>query len=177
MPDLILLYGVVSSGKTTLAKRYSQETPLSLCLEGDQLISMLSHWTENEIRAQQLVFGYSRAVVAYHLGQGENVIVPYVLLRPDEAQAFEDIAREQSANFIEVLINTSKQTSVERTLARGTWGEPDAPPVSLDDQPVIEDLYDRQVQTLRHRPNLKLVESIDGEPELTCQSFLKVVKG
>jgi DNA transposition AAA+ family ATPase len=47
-PKLIVLYGFAANGKTTIAKKYIDEHPLSPMIEGDEIINMIGKWREFE---------------------------------------------------------------------------------------------------------------------------------
>jgi len=76
---LIILYGFASSGKSTLAKRYIDDNPMTIAIEGDELINMIGGWRKNESDARHLVFEYTKSIAEIHLGNNHDVFIPYFL--------------------------------------------------------------------------------------------------
>ena len=49
---VILLNGFAGAGKTTIAKRYIDQHPLSVVIEGDELIVNIGNWVAQEDEAR-----------------------------------------------------------------------------------------------------------------------------
>ena len=64
MPRLIVLNGPPGIGKSTLARRYVDDHPLTLCLEQDVVQGLLGGWLTREgdsnLLARQLCLGMAR---------------------------------------------------------------------------------------------------------------------
>jgi predicted kinase len=175
MPKLILLEGFAGSGKTTIAKRYIDEHPLAMNLEGDELITMVGQWLQHEDEARVLVFALSKAMVTTCLESGKDIVVPYLPTHPDHARDFEHIAHKVGATFCEIILAVDRHDAIERLLQRGSWGEAGTEPLTNADMPVIDDLHDRMTTALEHRHNAARITSTYGDPEDTYRQFLAVV--
>lgn len=174
IPKLILLDGFAGSGKTTIAKRYIDEHPLALVVEGDTIIVNIGQWEAHEDEARALMFEITKSLARTHLTSGNDVILPYLLTKPDNTATFEAIAHEAGATYHEVIILDAKETAVSRLLKRGSWGEPGSLPFTDKDLPIIEDLYDRMISASNSR-TMKMIRPDHGDIEGTYQEFLRVI--
>ncbi len=176
-PKLILLYGFASSGKTTLSKKYTDEHPLSMAFEGDQIISMMGGWREQEDKARRLVFEHTKSIVKNQLEAGYDVLLPYLLTEPKDAEVFENIAQEIEVPFFEVYLDIERKQAIERLLKRGCWGEEGSPKLTEDDMGEINDLYDTMETAMKERPNVTSIKSVEDAIEETYQLFLRTLPG
>jgi predicted kinase len=58
MPRLVLINGAPSSGKSTLAKRYVEDHPLTLALDIDVVRAMQGRWLDEPVEAGILAFSW-----------------------------------------------------------------------------------------------------------------------
>ena len=174
-PKLILLYGFASSGKTTLAKRYIDEHPLSIAIEGDAIIGMMGQWRSNEEKARKMVFEHTKSIVRNQLTAGYDVLLPYLLTDNIQIEAFEEVANEYDASFLEIYIKIEKEDVISRLLERGTWGEEGSPQLTEADLPEITDLYETMEKAMNERRDVKTIISEVGDIEGTYQKFLSVI--
>lgn len=174
-PKLILLYGFASSGKTTISKKYLDEHPLAMSIEGDQIISMMGQWRKHWEEAREMVHEYTVGIVKAHLSKGHDVLLPYLLINGKHAEDFEAIAKNMSANFSEVYINIERTKAIERLLQRGVWGEEGSPQLTEEDLPEINELYDAMEKAMATRNNLKNITSNSGDVDGTYSKFLSSI--
>lgn len=175
-PKLILLGGCVAVGKSTIAERYLADHALTLAVNRDAIMSMIGEWLTHEDEARPYVFKLVKAMIATHLTAGRDVLLPYLLLDPKEAEEFEAIARENEAEFIELFLEVSgEEEAVQVALDRGVWGE-GADLITNDSIPVVRDLYKRMEQALETRPKTVRIPAPRGEVEKTYESFLAEVE-
>jgi len=174
-PKLILLYGFASSGKTTLSKKYISEHPLSMSIEGDQIISMIGGWRGQWEQAREMVHEYTKKIVESHLDNEHDVLLPYLLLNPVHAEDFENIAKEKSVDFYEVNIEIKREEAIKRLLERGVWGEGGSPQLTEKDLPEINKLYDTKEKATSHREDVKSIESKYGNIDDAYASFLEAI--
>lgn len=175
-PKLILLNGAAAVGKTTIAKRYAEDHPLTLDFAGDVLIEMISDWRSHESAARASVFMMTLRSAEAHLQAGHDVILQYLLTDPTHAEAFEAVAQSAGADFHEVLLEVDKFTAVRRLLARGRWGEANSPQLTDADTPDIERLYDTMMMATATRPKTKRIQVVEGDIDHTYQSFLTTLR-
>mgnify|MGYP001444169410 CR=1 FL=1 len=174
-PKLILLYGFASSGKTTISKKYIDDNPLSLSIEGDQIISMMGQWREYEDKAREIVFAHTLEMVKVHLKKGHDVLLPYLLTNPEHASIFENTAKEVSADFHELYIEIERNEAISRLLERGVWGEEGSPQLTDADLPEINDLYDAMEKAMSERSDVKIINGVKGDINGTYTSFLNSI--
>jgi predicted kinase len=174
-PKLIMLGGFAGCGKTTIANRYVSETPLALSIEGDEIITKLGQWRENINEAIASKLSLTLAMAAAHLKDGHTVILPFLLEHADSAAHYEDIAHAAGADFLEITLSVEKPDAVQRLLKRGTWGEEGLPPLTQEDIPKIERLYDSMTEAIKLRPNMIHIESKENDAEGTYRDFMAAV--
>lgn len=170
---LILLNGFAGSGKTTIGKEYINEHPLTLLIEGDELIVNIGQWLSYELEARGHVFELTKVMTKTHLAAGRDVVLPYLVVDASHVVAFEQIAKSHDADFYEFLLFNGKDTAIKRLMKRGTWGEAGQDPLAEKDKPVIEALYDTMESQLEHRKDAVRIV-MDGK---TVEAVYDELKG
>ncbi|HVM73684.1 MAG TPA: AAA family ATPase [Candidatus Paceibacterota bacterium] len=176
-PKLIILNGFAGVGKTTLAKRYIDEHPLALDIEGDRLIVMLGQWLAHEDEARKIIFELTKSLAGTHLGLGRDVVITYLLTDATHAEAFEQLAQEHSADYKEVFLAADRDEAIARLLKRGTWGEEGLDPLTEEDLPSINKLWDTMATETAKRPSSITVPVKEGDIDHTYQLFITALEG
>lgn len=161
VPYLILLYGFVGAGKSTLAQKYLSDNPLALNIEADVLVSMHGRWQQHEDDARQSAFELLKAMSTTHLRANRDVVVPYFLTSAQEAETLAALAKKTGARFFEFVVDVEPQEATRRLFKRGTWGEPGAPPLTKDDLPIINALQEKMASLLEQRPQVPRISSYE----------------
>ena len=78
-PKLIVINGPLGIGKSTLAKRYAEEHPLTLVLDIDDVWAMLSHWREEKEKSAPLSKKMAIEMARVNLEAGHDVVIPQIL--------------------------------------------------------------------------------------------------
>lgn len=172
---LILLNGFASSGKTTIAKRYIDNHPLDLSVEGDHIIVMIGQWLKFEKESRELIFSLTKSMAKTHLENGRSVILPYLLTKHQHAVEFEEIANQYNADYYEIYLYLEKEEAINRLLKRGIWGEPGLPPLTEKDLPEINELYDTMVKETALRLNSITLHPLKDDIDHTYNEFLKEI--
>lgn len=175
-PILILLNGFAASGKTTLAKRYLDDHPLTLAVEGDMLIVMLGRWREHAREAEELKLSLEESLVTAQLRSGHDVLLPILPQDVFLAEKYKAIAHEAKADFVEVLLDLNREEAIARLLKRGVWGEEGLPPLTEFDRPRIEKKYDQMIVAVNQRENTVRIYPKEGEIEETYAALMMAVK-
>jgi len=173
---LIILYGFASSGKSTLAKRYTDDNPMSIAIEGDELIGMIGGWRTNESDARHLVFAYTKAIAELHLGSGHDVVIPYLLNDASHSSVFKEIATKHNVEFYEVYIDIEKEDAVNRLINRGCWGEAGSRSLTEDDRPELEDRFDYMQGIMGQLSNITSIKSEQGDIDSAYKELERVTQ-
>ena len=171
-PKLILLNGFAASGKTTLAKKYIDEHPLALLIEGDELVVSMGQWLAHNDQARALVYELTKSMIDVQLQSGHDVILPYLVLDSDHAAQFRSIADRHNADFYNIYLYSNRSVAIDRLRRRGTWGEAGADPVGDKDMPKINELYDAMEQALQRQADVKTIDP-NGRPADQTYGLLK----
>ncbi len=175
-PKLILLGGCVAVGKSTIAERYLADHALTLAINRDAVMSMMGQWLTHEDEARPYVYELVKVMIATHLRSGRDVLLPYLLLDAKEAEAFEAIAHENGAAFVELFLEVSgEDEAVQIALDRGVWGE-GADPITAESIPIVRELYRRMEEALNARPKTVRVPAPRGEIDKTYNAFLHEIE-
>jgi hypothetical protein len=117
VPRLIVLNGPPGIGKSTLARRYVEDHPLTLCLEQDVVRGLLGGWLtreESNLLARQLCLGMART----HLLGAHDVIVPQFVAVPGYLDQLIDVADEACAAHRELILLDHAEAAERRFHAR-----------------------------------------------------------
>jgi predicted kinase len=140
MARLLHLNGPPGIGKSTLARRYVADHPLSFCLDIDGFRSLIGRWDEHEQESGKLARRMALAMAATHLAAGHDVVVPQYVARPAFVRELAEVAERLSADFYEVVLMDA----------------PDAARARFDGR--VEDSDWRE----HHRDALRMMERADG---------------
>lgn len=122
MARLLLLNGVPCSGKSTLARRYADDHPMTLALDIDVVRSQLGGWVDapeaSGVAARTLALAMART----HLAGGHDVVVPQLLARPEFIVQLEGLAADAGVPFDEVVLQVGADDMLRRFRARSAQG-------------------------------------------------------
>jgi predicted kinase len=83
VPRLIVLNGPPGIGKSTVARRYVEDHPMTLALEQDVVRGLLGGWRPRETESGSLARELCLAMARTHLGAGYDVVVPQFVADPE----------------------------------------------------------------------------------------------
>lgn len=179
MTSLIHLNGPPGIGKSTLSALYAERHPGTLNLDIDSLHRLVGGWQDVDSHTHEVLRPVALAMASTHLGGGRSVILPQYLARLDEINAFEKVAHEQGADFLEVVLLDEKAESIARFERRGddsAWGEHNRRLVALQGGPkMLAAMYDRLLEILQLRPSAVIVRSEPEAVEHTYESLIQVL--
>jgi hypothetical protein len=128
MPRMILLNGPPSCGKSTLARRYAQEHPLSLNLYVDRIRDLIGGWQDEPHTAGLLARALALATARTHLMAGYDVVIPQFLARAEFIEQIEQLAGERLARSEQTSTRSCCWTA-RREFCAGSPNAPGSPPI------------------------------------------------
>ncbi len=114
MTRLVLLNGPPGAGKSTLAARYADEHPGTLCLDIDVLRTMVGGWADDYAGTGALVRPAALGLITAYLRESGDVVLPQLIARETELAKFERAAADAGAGFVHVLLEVEPAASVAR---------------------------------------------------------------
>jgi hypothetical protein len=168
----------------TIARRYVEDHPGALNCDIDVLRTLIGGWSTDFLKAGSLIRPAALAMIEGYLGNGEDVVLPQLLIDPAEIALFEACAVRANAQFVELLLMDDPERSIARFKSRAS-----------DDS---NDPWHSQVQTIvaaqggddalrtwhsalealtDQRPDMTVVESSEGDIEVTYQRVLASLPG
>jgi adenylate kinase family enzyme len=179
---LIILNGPLGIGKSTLAKRYAKDHPLTLVLDIDEVWAMLSNWREEKEVSAPLSKQLALEMARVTLKAGHDVIVPQILQTSELADSFEKLTRDCGAQYYEILLIVDKDESIRRFIERGkSSGNPTGFRAggNIDTggrETKLAEMYDKMIEVSSERPNVIKIEPLLGNVEGTYTDLVKQIK-
>jgi predicted kinase len=168
---LIVLNGPPAIGKSTLARRYADDHPLSLALDIDSVRRLLGRWEDEPTKAGLLARAMTLTMAREHLANGYDVVLPQYLGNPLFLQQAEAVAAEAGAEFFEFVLMDNRDEVVrrfnERTLRSTEPAHLEAGRhlAQLGGDDTLFAMYDRLLLVLSARPRAKVVQCPEGDVE------------
>ena len=178
MARLILLNGPPGIGKSTMAARYADEHPDTLCCDIDVLRTMVGGWEDDYAGAGALIRPVALAMISAYLRESGDVVLPQLLARETELERFVAAGTTADADVIEVLLTADPDTRARRFEARETTSPHHrAARASVDAAGRVETLrrYDEGLADLAARRPWTRVVDASGEPEVTYARLLAAI--
>src|SRR5215469_14512949 len=100
MARLIHLNGPSRVGKSTLAHRYADNHPGTLCLDVDVLVGQVDGWRKDFSAAFRAATTRVLARAKSHLHDGQDVVIPQLVTIFDQGNPYEAAATEVGANYV-----------------------------------------------------------------------------
>jgi predicted kinase len=175
MARLIVLNGPPGCGKSTLAAMYASQHPLVLNLDIDQVRASIGGWRDDLHNAGLLARNIALAAARAHLTAGHEVIIPQYLGRPDFLIQLEQLARECTAGFAEIVLLDSRDSVLRRFAGRAADR---TRPLIQNDTSLAElaEMYDRLLTLLPSRPGAVIVHVSAGQVDQAYQHLLRALR-
>ena len=179
MTRLIHLNGPPGIGKSTVARRYVNEHQGVLNCDIDVLRTLIGRWAEDFGMAGELIRPAALAMIEAYLLSGHDVVLPQMLLDPQELARFEACAHNAGAEFVERFLMDDLERSVARFSRRGASAPSD--PWHSQVQAIVaanggdEELarcHSALHRLLVARPDARVISSVEGATDATYQQLL-----
>lgn len=181
MAVLLHLNGPPGIGKSTLAALWADRHPGTLDLDLDALHPLVGGWRDPERDTHSLVRPLGKAMASAYLSGGHDVVLPQYLGRLGEIEAFEGIAHDRGADFVEVVLLDDRAAALARFHARTddtAWNQHNRRVVAdLGGDAFLGEMYDRLLAVTRSRPTALHVRSTDGALEETYAAVEQALAG
>ncbi len=180
MPSLIVLNGPPACGKSTMARRYADEHPLTLNLDIDRLRDLIGGWERDPQSAGRLARAAALAAARAHLEAGHDVVVPQYLGRVEFLEQLASLAAAVGAGFREIVLWDTKENALRRFAERSRAV---ADPAHAAAQRLLDRsggaaelaaMHDRLAVLVAARP-VTVVSSVAGEPDLTYRRLVEAL--
>ncbi len=174
MARLVLLNGPPAVGKSTLARRYAGDHPLTLVLEIDAVRALLGSWLDEWERSGPAARQIALAMARTHLAAGYDVIVPQLLTRRPFVDELRAAAEAAGATFREFALLDPRETVLARLEQRSEPGGSFSARALMGKQGNAPgDAYDAFVEALRDRPDAVVIS--DPLSDEAYESLLRLL--
>jgi predicted ABC-type ATPase len=123
---LIHLNGPPGIGKSTVASAFADRHPGVLNLDIDQVTALIGGWRDRFSESFEAGTALATAMAQVHLANGHDVIMPQMMtnVNAEELAVFEAAASATGAEYFQVLLTASVESSVDRCMRRANSGDP-----------------------------------------------------
>ena len=182
MSRLIHLNGPPGIGKSIPARRFVDAHPGVLNCDVDVLRTLIGGWQSDFSRAGALIRPAALAMIEAYLRNGNDVVLPQMLIDPVELARFEKSATDAGAEFIERMLMDTPIASVARFHRRGQsesedpWHDHVRTIVAAQGgDAMLAQQHAALERLLAERPAAVVIDSIEGDIEQTFRSLIKTL--
>ncbi|CCH78749.1 conserved hypothetical protein [Nostocoides japonicum T1-X7] len=115
---LVLVNGLPGSGKSSVARRYADAHPPTLCLDVDVVRSLVGGWRDDPSGASAVARRLALVMARTQLVEGADVVVPQLVARLEFVEGLAETADRAGVRFLEILLDVPRGVALERFSAR-----------------------------------------------------------
>jgi predicted kinase len=173
---LIHLNGPPGIGKSTISVLYADRHPGTLNLDIDALHPLVGGWRDPDNHTHEMIRADALAMAAAHLQGGRNVVLPQYLGRLDQISRFEQVALDNGARFVEVILLAAKEESADRFGRRENrteWDQNSRDLIARSGGPaMLNRMYDELLEAASQRPAAVVIRSDPDAVEATYSELV-----
>jgi hypothetical protein len=181
MPRLIHLNGVSGIGKSTIRAMYADDHEGALNLDVDILRTMVGGWRDDFETAGSLIRPVALAAISAYLASGNDVVLPQLLVDPDEISKFEEAATSGGGEFVELVLTGDLNSCLRRFHERGSrdpWTESASRLVEeRGGNDLLREYHHALDATIGLRPNYQTIDAFAGDAQRTYASVVASIEG
>jgi hypothetical protein len=173
---LIHLNGPPGIGKSTLARRYVDLHPGVMNCDIDVLRTLIGGWQQDFGGAGALIRPAALALISAYLGNGQDVVLPQMIVRPTELAKFRHAAVQSGAEYRHCMLFDAREASVARFHRRVIVDELQegvhAAVAAEGGDAALARLHDALVALTAEIEGTVVVDSIEGDVDRTYRALL-----
>jgi predicted kinase len=178
-PRLVHLNGPPGIGKSTIARRYIADHPLSFCLDIDGIRRLIGGWDSHGQESGRLARRMALRMMQEHLRAGHDVVVPQYVARPEFVHEMRTVAHEAGAAFYEIVLTDSARAARARFEARASdpaWAEHHAEAEQqIGKAGGFDDMYDSLMRVVDQLPDVTVISTSTDRIDDAYASVLAAV--
>ena len=174
-PSLLLINGPPAIGKSTLARCWADDHPLSLVVDIDELRVRMGRW-DSHPESKRLARSLGVALVRSHLQSGHDVVVPQLLGLTDFIEVLEGVAVDEGAEFVEVFLRAPIEVVRARLARRRTELRTPHPQDEIDpalDEELITSAVASLDRIAARRPRTIVVDASSGDVSVVYAELVR----